>query len=42
MQRASVLFHVQPGSKKHVLKNVKKVEGVEDAYISAMKNLVET
>ena len=32
--RAIVLFHVESGSENHVLKNVKKVEGVEEAYIS--------
>ena len=28
------MFHVQSGSENQVLKNVKKVEGVEEAYIS--------
>lgn len=28
------MFHVVSGSEKQVLQNVKKVEGVEEAYIS--------
>ncbi|MCW3998232.1 MAG: Lrp/AsnC ligand binding domain-containing protein [Candidatus Bathyarchaeota archaeon] len=34
MQRALVLFNIESGSENQVLKNVKKVEGVEEAYIS--------
>ena len=34
MQRALVLFNVVSGSENQVLKDVKKVEGVEEAYIS--------
>jgi DNA-binding Lrp family transcriptional regulator len=34
MSRALVLFHVQSGSENKVLKTVKKVEGVEEAYLS--------
>ena len=34
MKRALVLFNVESGSESHVLKKVKKVEGVEEAYIS--------
>ena len=34
MSRALVLFHVASGSETQVLKNVKKVEEVEEAYIS--------
>lgn len=34
IQRALVLFNIESGSENQVLKNVKKVEGVEEAYIS--------
>lgn len=34
MQRAMVLFNIESGSENHVLTQVKKVEGVEEAYIS--------
>lgn len=34
MKRALVLFHVSSGSERKVLKNVKKVEEVEEAHIS--------
>ncbi len=34
MERAIVLFHVQSGSETHVLQNIKKVEGVEEAHLS--------
>lgn len=34
ISRAIVLFNVESGSENHVLENVKKVEGVEEAYIS--------
>ena len=42
MRRELELFHVQSGSENKVLKNVKKVDRIELAYISAMKNMVET
>ena len=34
IQRALVLFNIESGSENQVLKDVKKVEGVEEAYIS--------
>jgi DNA-binding Lrp family transcriptional regulator len=34
MSRALVLFHVSSGSERQVLKDVKKVEEVEEAYVS--------
>ena len=34
MQRALVLFNIESGSENQVLKEVKKIEGVEEAYIS--------
>jgi DNA-binding Lrp family transcriptional regulator len=34
MQRALVLFNIESGSETQVLKNIKKVEGVEEAYFS--------
>lgn len=34
MQRAIILFHVESGSENKVLKKVRKIEGVEEAYIS--------
>ncbi|MCW3998059.1 MAG: Lrp/AsnC ligand binding domain-containing protein [Candidatus Bathyarchaeota archaeon] len=37
MERALVLFNIESGSKNQVLKNIKKVEGVEEAYFSCCK-----
>jgi len=34
MQRALVLFNIESGTESQVLKAVKKIEGVEEAYIS--------
>ena len=34
IQRALVLFQIESGNEDQVLKDVKKVEGVEEAYIS--------
>ena len=34
MARAIVLFRVESGSEYHVLEDVKKVDGVEEAYIA--------
>ena len=34
MARAIVLFRVESGSENHVLKDVKGVNGVEEAYIA--------
>ncbi len=34
ISRALVLINVEAGSENHVLKDVKEVEGVEEAYIS--------
>jgi len=36
-----VLLNAQSGS-KNLLKKVKKFEGIEEAYIFAMKNIIET
>jgi DNA-binding Lrp family transcriptional regulator len=34
MRRALILFNIESGSENQVLKDVKKIEGVEEAYIS--------
>ena len=34
MQRALVFFNIESGSEKYVLEKVKKVQGVEEAFIS--------
>ena len=34
MRRALVLFNIESGAENRVLKAVKKVDGVEEAYIS--------
>ncbi len=34
MQKAIVLFNIESGSETQVIKNIKKVEGVEEAYFS--------
>ena len=34
MARAIVLFRVESGSEYHVLEDVKRVDGVEEAYIA--------
>ena len=34
MKRAFVLFNIESGSENQVLKDIKKIEGVEEAYIS--------
>lgn len=34
MQRALVFFNIESGSEKSVLEKVKKVKGVEEAYVS--------
>jgi DNA-binding Lrp family transcriptional regulator len=34
MQKAIVLFNIESGSETQVQKNIKKVEGVEEAYFS--------
>ena len=34
ISRALVLLHVQSGSEKHALEKIRKVDGIEEAYIS--------
>ena len=34
MQHVLVFFNIEAGSEKHLLEKVKKIQGVEEAYVS--------